>query len=73
MAARKHRHTVDSLTAYADWWRDMARYWTELAVSRTGERAARLRRTASAALYAAWRADELRKVVATTPPRDSSN
>jgi hypothetical protein len=52
----------ERLLDYADWCRRMARFWTDLADERMPERASRLRCTASAALYAAWRADELLKL-----------
>ena len=53
----------ERLFDYADWCRRMARSWTELASDRPPERAARLRICASAALFAAWRADEMLRLL----------
>ncbi len=52
----------ERLLDYADWCRRMARFWATLAHERPPERAERLRRSASAALYSAWQADELLKL-----------
>jgi hypothetical protein len=51
----------DRLLQFARRWRDMARFWARLANGRPVERAERLRIMAQAALYAAWRAEELPK------------
>jgi hypothetical protein len=53
--------TPARLLGLAERWREMARYWTSLAHAKPIERAERLRVTAQAALYAAWRAEELAK------------
>src|SRR5262245_17468617 len=47
------------LRARADTFRQLARSWTKLAAERPFKAAGRLRRTASAALFAAYLVDEL--------------
>ena len=71
-ATRDHvplRMSSERLLGLAERWRELARYWASLANAKPIERAERLRVTAQAALYAAWRAEELAKRRAGAPPR----
>ena len=51
----------ERLLEYAATWRQLADFWKWLGADRQGERGARLRRAAQAALYAANEIDELLK------------